>query len=141
MELTEKEDNQQLAKLLPEIRKGFDILSSTSFQAFEDSLDKVTNKAIGNLESIIDDGSLALDPEQLVRAVDTLTRAKIGIADSRRKMLETLIKGEVMMKALEPPKDDKNKNSVLDEYFSKQQKKVSTVAGVNSVFEDIEKST
>lgn len=140
MDLTGKEDNQTLGKILPTIKEGFDILSSTSFKEYETKLDKVTGKAISTLENIIDDGTLQLDPEQLVRAVDALTKAKMGIVDSRRKLLETLIKGEVMMKALEPPKD-KNNSNALDEYFAKQKELTSgTLANVNSVFMDIDKS-
>ena len=140
MELNGKEDNESLAKILPTIKEGFDILSSTSFKEYEGKLDKVTGKAISSLEGIIDDGSLAMDPEQLVRAVDALTKAKMGIVDSRRKLLETLIKGEVMLKALEPPKD-KSGNSALDEFLAKQKNlNLANLANANSVFVDIDKA-
>ena len=89
------------------------------------------------LERIIDDGSLELDPEQLVKAVDTLSKAKIGIVDSKRKIAETLIKGEVMLKALEPPKE-RNNNDALNEYLMRQ-KNIEMESNVNSIFYDIDK--
>jgi len=133
------ENNDELRKILPNIRKEFDILSSSSFQEYEKRLETVTNKAVDSLEGIIDDGTLAMDPEQLVRAVDVLTKAKINMFDSKRKLLETLVKGEIMIKALEAPKDTGN-SSVLEEYITKQ-KNITMASQVNSVFADIEKSS
>lgn len=136
--ITGKETNEELALLLPDIKKAFDIMSSKDFEEYEKKLDKTTDKAMDALQSIIDDGSLQLDPEQLVRAVDALSKAKMSVIDSRRRLLETMIKGQVMMKALEPPKDRRN-NSALDDFLSKQ-KNLAAAANVNSVFMDIEKS-
>lgn len=138
MPLTGKENNETLRNILPDIKKEFDILSSTSFQEYEDKLGKATSKAVDALQDIIDDGTLALDPEQLVRAVDTLTKAKVNIVDSKRKLLETLIKGEVMMKALDPPKKETETSSVLDDYLKRQQN-IEMTSNVNSIFADIEK--
>lgn len=138
VKITGKENNEELSKVLPNIRKEFEVLSSMSFQEYEDRLEKVTNKAVTELESIIDDGSLAQDPEQLVKAVDVLTKAKVSMFDSKRRLLETLIKGEVMVRALEPPKNVGN-NNVLEDYIARQ-KNIAMTANVNSVFSDIEKS-
>ena len=131
-------NNERLSKILPDIKKEFDILSSESFEKYEEKLRTATTKAISALQSIIEDGTLALDPEQLVQAVKTLTKANVDIVDSKRRLMETLIKGEVMMKALEPPKD-LNKNSVFQEYIERQ-KKLQIGANANSIFSDIEKS-
>lgn len=136
--ITGKENNEELSKVLPNIRKEFEVLASMSFQEYEERLEKVTNKAVSALENIIDDGTLASDPEQLVKAVDVLTKAKTTMFDSKRRLLETLIKGEVMVRALEPPKNVGN-NSVLDDYLARQ-KNIEMTANVNSVFSDIEKS-
>lgn len=130
-------ENDKLKSILPDIRKEFDILQSNSFVEYEDKLTKATGKAIDALQSIISDGTLAMDPEQLVRAVDVLAKAKTGIVDSKRRLLETLIKGEVMMKALEPPKQ--SGGNVLDEYIARQ-KNISMESNVNSIFSDIEKA-
>lgn len=132
-------DNQELSKILPNIRKEFEVLSSTSFVEYESRIEKVTNKAVDSLEEIIDDKTLALDPEQLVKAVEVLTKAKIGMFDAKRKLLETLLKGEIMIKALDTPKDVGN-SSVLEEYIAKQ-KNIAMTSQVNSVFADIEKSS
>ena len=131
-------NNERLSKILPDIKKEFDILSSESFEKYEEKLRTATTKAISALQSIIEDGTLALDPEQLVQAVKTLTKANVDIVDSKRRLMETLIKGEVMMKALEPPKD-LNNNSVFQEYIERQ-KKLQIGANANSIFSDIEKS-
>lgn len=136
--ITGKENNEELSKVLPNIRKEFEVLASMSFQEYEERLEKVTNKAVSALENIIDDGTLASDPEQLVKAVDVLTKAKTTMFDSKRRLLETLIKGEVMVRALEPPKSVGN-SSVLDDYLARQ-KNIEMTANVNSVFSDIEKS-
>jgi hypothetical protein len=130
--------NEELAKILPNIRKEFDALSSMSFQKYEERVESVTNEALSALQGIISDGTLSQDPEQLVRAVDVLTKAKTNLFDSKRKLLETLIKGEVMIKALEPPKSASN-SSVLEDYIARQ-KNIAMTSHVNSVFSDIEKS-
>ena len=130
--------NEELAKILPNIRKEFDALSSMSFQKYEERVESVTNEALSALQGIISDGTLSEDPEQLVRAVDVLTKAKTNLFDSKRKLLETLIKGEVMIKALEPPKSASN-SSVLEDYIARQ-KNIAMTSHVNSVFSDIEKS-
>jgi len=131
-------DNQELSKVLPTLRKEFEVLSSTSFAEYESRLETVTNRALDKLEGIIDDGTLEMDPEQMVNAVATLTGAKVKMFDAKRKLLETLIKGEIMIKALEKPKDQDN-SSLLEDYIAKQ-KNVATVSRVNSVFADIENS-
>ena len=136
--ITGKESNQELAELLPDIKKAFDIMSSKSFEEYEKKLDKTTQGAMDALQSILDDGTLQLDPEQLVKAVDVLSKAKMSVIDSRRRLLETMIKGQVMMKALEPPKNSKS-NNALDEFLSKQ-RNLAAVSNANSVFLDIEKS-
>ena len=137
-QITGKENGKELLKMLPVIRREFESLSSVSFQEYEKRIDEVTTGALNSLESIINDGSLALDAENLVKAVDTLTKAKVNMFDSKRKLLETLIKGEVMLKALEPPSDVKN-DSVLNEYIARQ-KNIAMTSQVNSIFTDIEKS-
>ena len=131
-------ENENLSKILPNIQKEFDILSSKSFEDYEEKLRKATTKAILALQGIIDDGSLALDPEQLVQAVKTLTKANVDIVDSKRRLMDTLIKGEVMLKALEPPKDVGN-SSVLTEYLERQ-KKLQIGANANSIFNEISES-
>ena len=108
-------DNNELAKILPDLRKELNVFNSDNFKDYEELLTKATTKVIKELERITEDGSLALDPEQLVAAAKVLTKARIDIMDSKRKLFETVVKGEVMIKALEPPKDkDDNSNAMLD---------------------------
>jgi hypothetical protein len=104
-------DNQELEHILPDLRKELNVFNSDNFKNYEDLLTKATSKAIKELERITEDGILALDPEQLVAAVKVLTKARMDVMDSKRKLFETVVKGEVMMKALEPPKDNKNDSS------------------------------
>lgn len=130
--------NEELSKILPNIKREFDVLSSMSFQKYEERIENVTNDALNSLQQVIVDGTLEQDPEQLVRAVEVLTKAKTSLFDSKRRLLETLIKGEVMIKALEPPKSANN-SSVLEEYMIRQ-KNIAMTSNVNSVFSDIEKS-
>jgi len=121
MEQTQKEmTNKELESVLPDVRNILHkMMDSGNFSDYENTLDDVTNKAIGELKRIIEDQSLALDPEQMVAAVKVLTKAKIDIIESKRKLLDTCIKGEVMIKALEQPKDNKNENSALFEYLER----------------------
>lgn len=137
-----KEKYSEIFSILPDIRKEFDILSSKSFEEYENALSKATKSAIKSLQGIIDDDTLAADPEQLVRAVEVLTKSKIGITDCKRKLLETLIKGEVMLRAINSP--DKNKDderSLLDEYLEKQKAitEGNSDGGNVSVFVDIDR--
>ena len=121
MEQNQKEmTNKELESVLPDVRNILHkMMDSGSFSDYENTLDDVTNKAIGELKRIIENQTLALDPEQMVAAVKVLTKAKIDIIESKRKLLDTCIKGEVMIKALEQPKDNKNENSVLLEYLER----------------------
>lgn len=129
-------DNKKLAEMLPDLQKEFSLLSSTSFTEYEDKLSKATAQAIDALQNIIIDGTLAMDPEQLVKAVDVLSKAKVSIVDSKRKLMETLIKGQVMIKALEPPKESGN-SSVLEDYLARQ-RNIAMESQVDSIFADID---
>ena len=148
MEQNQKEmTNKELESVLPDIRNILHkMMDSGNFSNYENTLDDVTNKAIGELKRIIEDQTLALDPEQMVAAVKVLTKAKIDIIESKRKLLDTCIKGEVMIKALEQPKDNKNANSALLDYLEKAGlnttvDKTGTNPGTtNSIFESIMKN-
>ena len=69
-----------------------------------------------------------------------LTKAKTDIYETRRRLVETVVRGEVMMKALEPmkKKEGSSSNSVLDDYLNKTKKISGTTT---SVFTHIENET
>lgn len=127
---------KDLETMLPDYVKELNYLHSDSFTEFERKLDQATMKAMTALEGIIDDGILALDPEQLVRAIQVLTTSKKEIMDGKRKLLETVIKGQVMMKALEPKND--SGTSLLADYMEKQ--RTITDPGT-SIFQRVNKDT
>ena len=129
-------NNEKLSEILPMLRQQFDFINSDSVKEYADKLDKVTGEALGELEKILTDGTLALDPEQLVAAVQVLTRAKKDISESKRKLIETLLRGEVMMKALEPKKNAGGENSALLEYL-KAKGVAEGVGSGNSIFEQV----
>ena len=134
-----KDENSvsEVEKMLPEYRKELDYLNSDSFHEYEQKVEKVTAKVLGALEEIVDDETLKMDPEQLVNAARAMTKARTDIMDSKRKLIETVIKGEVMIKALDKPKDGGTSgNSVLDDYLSKQ--KLDAPSSGTSIFEQIE---
>ena len=76
----------------------------------------------------------------MVAAVKTLTKAKTDIIESKRKLFDTCIKGEVMIKALEQkPKDDKTPSALLD-YLQRNNLDTSldkTGTAPTSIFESI----
>ena len=109
---TQITNNEKLSEILPMLREQYDFINSTSVKEYEHKLSKVTNKALSSLENIIDDGSLSLDPQQLVAAVNVLTKSKADITESKRRLIETLLRGEVMIKALEPKKSDNTNNEI-----------------------------
>ena len=133
---TQITNNEKLSEILPMLREQYDFINSTSVKEYEDKLSKVTNGALNALEGIIEDGSLALDPEQLVRAVQVLTKSKADITESKRKLIETLLRGEVMIKALEPKKND-NTNNVLAEYLERQGISENVNSGKTSIFQQV----
>lgn len=133
---TQITNNEKLSEILPMLREQYDFINSTSVKEYEDKLSKVTNKALSSLENIIDDGSLSLDPEQLVAAVKVLTKSKADITESKRRLIETLLRGEVMIKALEPKKSD-NTNNVLAEYLEKQGINEKVNSGNTSIFQQV----
>ena len=133
---TQITNNEKLSEILPMLREQYDFINSTSVKEYEDKLSKVTNGALNALEGIIEDGSLALDPEQLVRAVQVLTKSKADITESKRKLIETLLRGEVMIKALEPKKGD-NTNNVLTEYLERQGINEKVNSGNTSIFQQV----
>ena len=137
-------DNKELESILPSVHTMLDALNDQDFKDYESKLGKATGKAINALEEIIDDQTLKMDPEQLVRAVQVLTKAKSDILESKRRLYDTCIKGEVMIKALEQDKNkDKKESSVLLEYLEKSGLKNQTESSNNSasVFEDIAKES
>ena len=136
-------DNKELESILPSVHTMLDALNDQDFKDYESKLGKATGKAINALEEIIDNQTLAMDPEQLVRAVQVLTKAKSDILESKRRLYDTCIKGEVMIKALEQNKNkDKNESNVLLDYLNKtglNQDKENTSNAETSVFESISK--
>lgn len=110
-------DNKELESILPSVHTMLDALNNKDFSDYEKKLDNATAQAIEALQGIITDGTLAMDPEQLVAAVKVLTSAKKDILESKRKLYDTCIRGEVMIKALENNNDkgkDKNPSVLLD---------------------------
>ncbi len=132
--------NNDLESMLPDIHNVLHkMMESKDFTDYEEKLNTATSKAISALEGIIEDGTLALDPEQMVAAVKTLTKAKTDIIESKRRLFDTCIKGEVMIKALEKPKDDKTPSALLD-YLQKNNLDTSldkTGTAPTSIFETI----
>lgn len=114
-------DNKELESILPSVHTMLSALNNKEFSDYEKTLDEATEKSIGELKRIITDGTLAMDPEQLVAAVKVLTKAKSDILESKRRLYDTCIRGEVMIKALEQ-NDNKGKgkdSSVLLDYLEK----------------------
>lgn len=133
-----KDENSvaEVEKMLPEYRKELDYLNSDSFHEYEQKVEKVTAKVLGALEEIVDDETLKMDPEQLVNAARAMTKARTDIMDSKRKLIETVIKGEIMIKALDKPKDDKGGSSALLDYMNRQN--LDGKSSGSSVFEQID---
>ena len=137
-------DNKELESILPSVHTMLDALNDQDFKDYESKLGKATGKAINALEEIIDNQTLAMDPEQLVRAVQVLTKAKSDILESKRRLYDTCIKGEVMIKALEQDKNkDKKDSSVLLEYLEKSglKNQIESSNSSASVFENIAKES
>ena len=137
-------DNKELESILPSVHTMLDALNDQDFKDYESKLGKATGKAINALEEIIDNQTLAMDPEQLVRAVQVLTKAKSDVLESKRRLYDTCIKGEVMIKALEQDKNkDKKDSSVLLEYLEKSglKNQIESSNSSASVFENIAKES
>ena len=133
--------NKELESILPSIHTMLHALDNQDFHNYEEKLNGATGKAIDALEEIIDNQTLSMDPEQLVNAVKVLTKAKTDILESKRRLYDTCIKGEVMIKALEQDKGkDKKDSDVLLEYLQKNQISQGDVPNTPaSVFETISK--
>lgn len=109
---------KELQSILPDIRTMLGALQTKEFNDYESKLNDATAKAIDTLNQIIADGTLALDPEQTINAVKTLTQAKRDILESKRRLLDTCIRGEVMIRSLEQPKNS-DESSILLDYIRK----------------------
>ena len=137
--------NKEMESILPEAKKMLQAMREGNLSEYEQKINKATDKAIQSLEDIIDDGTLKLDPEQTIKAVEVLGKSKIAIIEAKRKLLETCIKGEVMMKALEQDKNKGKENSALLDYLEKsglntKLDEVGTAPGATaSIFESIAK--
>lgn len=111
--------NKDLEEALPELRSLARSLNDGEYADYEKRLSKATKKAMDALEAIIDDGTLQMDPEQTVKAVEVLTKSKMALVEAKRKLMETCVKGEVMLKALNDGKDKDDGQSALLEYLKK----------------------
>lgn len=138
MEQQQITNNEKLSEILPMLRQQFDFINSPVSKEYEEKLSKVTGESLSELERIISDGTLALDPEQLVNAVKVLTAAKKDITESKRKLLETLLRGEIMMKAIDTPKNQKDdgKTNALIDYMKRQNLDKSQTTST-SIFEQV----
>ena len=113
--------NREMYQLLPNLKDALSSLENGKAHEYESKLDNLLKDSMDNLSQVISDGTLALDLEQSVKAVEVLTKAKSAMIESKRKLIETVIKGEIMLKALEPPKKENDPSSVLLEYLQKNQ--------------------
>lgn len=104
--------------ILPKIKNQLDILNSTSFAEYEKRLEEVSAKAINELENQIANGAFVGNEDELVKAVDVLSKARIQVFETKRKLLETLMKSEIMNKAIEETVNIERK-SVFDDYEEK----------------------
>lgn len=134
-------NSNELQSILPDLHNMMKAIDNGEFSNYEKKLGQATDKAIEALEEIIDDGTLKLDPEQTVRAVQVLTKSKVDIIEAKRKLVDTCIKGEVLIKSLDQPKDTKTPSVLLD-YLEKNglDKKLDstgTAPVANSIFQDI----
>lgn len=125
--------------MLPRLMQQLELMNSETMIEYEKKLNETAEKALNALQGIIDDGSLALDPESLVEAVKNLTHARHIISEDKRKLLETTIRGTVMLKAINDEskkKDDSNEKSLLDKYFTQSLPEGTTIEDTakNSVF-------
>ena len=136
-------DNKELESILPSVHSMLGALNDKDFNDYEKKLNAATGKAIEALEEIIDNQTLKMDPEQLVAAVKVLTSAKKDILESKRRLYDTCIKGEVMIKALEQDKNKgKGDSNVLLDYLNKTGLNDKVDNGITtSVFEDIAKES
>ena len=136
-------NNSELQSILPDLHNMMKALDNGDFSNYEKKLSQATDKAIEALEDIIDDGTLKLDPEQTVRAVQVLTKSKVDIIEAKRKLVDTCIKGEVLIKSLDQEKGKEGKTpSVLLDYLErngldKKLDSTGTAPTTNSIFQDI----
>lgn len=136
---TQITNNEKLSEILPMLREQFDFINSDSVKKYEEKLSSTTDKALSELSRIIEDGTLALDPEQLVAAVKVLSKAKSDITENKRKLIETLLRGEVMIKALDQNKE-KSKGgdtNALMKYLEKQGVADKAQERVTSIFQQV----
>ena len=113
--------NDKMESILPSLKKLAESIDSGNVSQYEKDIEETAQKAIDMLSEMIDEEIFKMDPEQAVAAVKVLTKARIDVFESRRKLVETIIKGEAMMKALELQEKEKNGkgNSALLDYLEK----------------------
>lgn len=112
--------NSEMEEIIPSLRQLVESITTGNVASYEEKINKTADKALDMLSTMITDGTLALDPEQAVKAVQVLTKAKSDIFESKRKLAETIIKGQAMMMAIEEDKKKKgNGNSALLDYLEK----------------------
>ena len=113
--------NDKMESILPSLKKLAESIDSGNVSQYEKDIEETAQKAIDMLSEMIDEEIFKMDPEQAVVAVKVLTKARIDVFESRRKLAETIIKGEAMMKALELQEKEKNGkgNSALLDYLEK----------------------
>lgn len=136
----ERMSNAEMKSILPDVHMMLSALEDKKFTEYEDKLAEATDKSIDCLNGIIEDGTLALDPEQTVNAVKVLTQARRDIIESKRRLIDTCIKGEVMIEALNQNNKKDNGNSALLEYLERNKLDTSldkTGTSPGSVFETI----
>ena len=113
--------NDKMESILPSLKKLAESIDSGNVSQYEKDIEETAQKAVDMLSEMIDEEIFKMDPEQAVAAVKVLTKARIDVFESRRKLVETIIKGEAMMKALELQEKEKNGkgNSALLDYLEK----------------------
>lgn len=128
-------DEESMEKL-PDLIKQLTLVNSESFNEYEKRIDKCLEKTMKGFEDMVDSGILSTDPQAMVEAVSVLTKAKNSISESKRRMIETTMRGLALNKAV---KGDKPMTA-LDKWTEKQRLEGRSIeeTASNGMFADAE---
>lgn len=91
--MTKDEENMNK---IPDLIKELTVMTNESMTEYEERINRCLDKTSKAFEAMVDTGVLATDPQTMVEAMKVLTKAKIDIADNKRRIIDTAMRGFAM---------------------------------------------
>jgi hypothetical protein len=99
------------------VQEQLKVLSNPKTNGYERTLSDMTQEAVENLQTMVQDpdGPFAHDPELALNLVNSLAKAQVAVFESRRRLIDTVVKAKSVLSPTPAPQPIPEKPSPFNE--------------------------